>query len=83
MTSDLGDLLLAPAFYPEAILYDEESVMIYGKVADTLYRIAVCHCLLGEFSTASPIVKELRAYDPNNEAFLELIQEFGKELTGK
>lgn len=61
---DLGDLLVALGFYKEAILYFEKSVMIYGKVADTLFKIAFCHCRLGEFSTASPIVKELLEYDP-------------------
>ncbi len=80
LADNLGDLLLALDFYQEAILYFEKSVMIYGKVADTLYKIAVCHCLLGAFSTAVPIVEELRAYDPENEALLELIQEFEEEF---
>jgi SAM-dependent MidA family methyltransferase len=80
---DLGDLLLALAFYQEAILYYEKSVMIYGKDADTLSKSALCHCLLGAFSTAAPIIEELRAYDPDNEALLDLIQGFGKELIEK
>lgn len=77
---DLGDLLVALGFYKEAILYFEKSVMIYGKAADTLYKIAVCHCLLGGFSTASTIIEELRAHDPENENVQGLIQQFESEL---
>lgn len=77
---DLGVLLLALAFFQEAILYFEKSVMIYGKSAETLHQIAVCHCLLGEFSTAIPIVDELLAHEPENEDLQELIQQFKEEL---
>lgn len=80
LAGNLGDLLFELAFYPEAILYYEKSVMIYGKVADILFKIAVCHCVLGAFEKASPIIDELRAYDPDNEALRELVREFELEL---
>lgn len=79
LANDLGDLLLALDFYSEAILYFEKSVMIYGKSPDTLYKIAVCHCLQGEFSTALPLIKDLQADDPENEALQNLIEEFKSE----
>ncbi len=80
LADNLGDLLLALDFYQEAILYFEKSIMIYGRVAETLYKIAICHCLLGAFAAAVPLIEKLRAYEPENEALQALIQEFEEEL---
>lgn len=74
LAEDLGDLLFALAFYQEAILYFEKSVMIYGKTAHILYKIAICYYLLGDFSNASLIIKELLADDPDNVDLQELRQ---------
>lgn len=80
LADDLGDLLLALDSNREAILYYEQSVALYGPDTDTLFKIAVCHCLLGEFAAASPILAALQERDPQNEALQNLIQEFATEL---
>jgi hypothetical protein len=80
LAGDLGDLLLALDFYREAILYYRESVTLDSQDTDTLFKIAVCHCLLGEFAAASPIIVALQEQDPENKALQDLIQEFETEL---
>lgn len=72
----LGKLLIALTFYSEAILYFEKSLMIYGKTTATLFQIALCHCLLDEFSSALPILEELLALEPDNQDIQALIQHF-------
>jgi len=82
LAGDLGDLLLALDSYREAILYYQESVKLNGQDPDTLFKIAVCHCLLGEFAAASPIIAALQEQDPENKALQDLVQEFEAELAG-
>ena len=76
----LGDLLLTLDFYAEAIFYFEMSLLIYGSAPETLYKLAVCHCLLGQFIEATPLIADLHAYDPENEVVQELIKEFAIAL---
>jgi len=76
LAGGLGDLLLALDFYREAIPYYEKSVMMYGQDTATLYKKALCHCLLGEFAAAAPIIAQLKEHDPSNEAVQHLIQQF-------
>ncbi|MCX6219088.1 hypothetical protein [Spirosoma sp.] len=78
LAANLGDLLVALNFYQEAILYFELSVYIYGKKADVYYKIALCHCLVGDFSTAAPLLNELLVYAPDNEEVQALIREVNK-----
>jgi len=80
LAGDLGDLLLALDFYREAILYYKESIKLDGEDAHTLFKIAVCHCLLAEFAAASPIIIDLQEQDPKNKALQDLIQEFEADL---
>ena len=55
--------------------------MIYGKFPEVLSKIAVCHCLLGKFVLAKPLIEELLEYDPANKALQGLIQQFKIELS--
>ncbi len=81
LASDLGNLLLALEFYHEALLLFEKSVLIYGNEADTLYKLAVCHCMLGQFSSAAPIIEKLKEFNPDDQALLSLIETFGAKQT--
>lgn len=80
LANDLGNLLLILAFYHEALLFFEKSALIYGNEADTTYKLALCHCMLGQFSVAAPMIEELKALAPNNEALISLIKIFETEL---
>lgn len=82
LADDLGNLLMALAFYQEAVLFFEKSVMIYGQDASMLYKMALCHCMLGDFSTAAPMIEELKGFDPENEALFSLIEIFEAGLAG-
>ncbi len=77
---DLGNLLYALAFYEEAIVYFELSIKIYGQAPATLFNIALCLCLLGEFSLAVPIVTALKANVPDSDALRSLLEQFGDEF---
>jgi len=77
----LGDLLLLLDFYKEAIFYFEMSNIIYEKASETLYKIALCYCLSGQFAEASPLIMELYTNNPQDEALQELIREFESNLS--
>ena len=77
----LGDLLFLLDFYEEAIFYFEMSNIIYERALETLYKLALCHCLIGQFAEASPLIAELYANDPEDETLQELIQEFKDDLS--
>jgi len=78
--NDLGSLLLALEFFGEAVLYFEKSIQIYGTGNSTLYKIALCQCLAGEFSKASPIVERLKNEHPHDETLQALINKYKSEL---
>ncbi len=80
LAKDLGDLLVALGFFREAIIYYDKSLMIYGKTPETLYKIAVCYCLMSDFVTAAPIIQELLAFEPENQHLQQLIEQFKTEL---
>ncbi|MEO0949087.1 MAG: tetratricopeptide repeat protein, partial [Cyanobacteria bacterium J06641_5] len=81
LAKNLGDLLLAMAFYQEAILHYEKSIAIYGKVADTIYRITICNYELGKFSIALELLEDLLHDEPDNAAFQQLKQAIEDENT--
>jgi len=56
----IGSHLCEPREYQKSILYFEKLVMVDGTVAETLYRFAVCHCLLGAFAATAPLIAELK-----------------------
>lgn len=76
LAANLGNLLMALQYYEEALLFYEQSIAMYGEMDQTLYSMAVCHCMLDHFDTAQPIIDELVASHPGNEALKELIAEF-------
>jgi hypothetical protein len=80
LAADLGDLLLALNANGQAIQYYTQSLALYGPNAEVQFKIAVCHCLLGEFDAASPLIAALRKDDPENQALQDLIQEFESKL---
>ena len=79
LAANLGNLLLELQFYEEAIRYYEKSIVIYGKMDHILYNMALCYCLLDDYNTASPIIAELQALDPDNALSTALINKFGKK----
>jgi hypothetical protein len=78
----LGEILLVLEFYKEALPYFKLSNILHGEKGITLFNIVTCHCSLGDFAKATPIIAELWTISPNNESLKALIQQFDKELAG-
>jgi tetratricopeptide (TPR) repeat protein len=70
---DLACLLMLLEFFPEAIVYFELSLDIYGQEANTLFNIALCHHLLGNADQTQQYLRAVLRDDPTHEAALSLI----------
>ncbi|MFC1944175.1 tetratricopeptide repeat protein [Chloroflexota bacterium] len=60
----LGMLLYGMAYYPEALDYFEQSLLLYGRDISTVYNMGMCHYNLGQLETALACIDQVLALDP-------------------
>jgi tetratricopeptide (TPR) repeat protein len=63
----IGGLLYEMGDYARALTFYERSIDIYGQHTGTLYNMAACHQLIGQFAETESLLHKVLQCDPDNQ----------------
>ncbi len=75
MADQIARLLYAMGDYERALIYFNQSIACFGPNVGTLFNIASCHTMLGQYRLAEPILLKILEQEPSHEGSKRLLEE--------